>query len=91
MINMNIPNLTPEQEILVKNLFSAIKEAQMNGVGFVFDSTNYKLNAFNATGIKSIEIEEVSNNCNLNADNMACCDVEFMAHYYSDGSFLVAE
>lgn len=91
MINMNISNLTPEQEVLVKNLFSAIKEAQKNGIGFVFDNTTYKLNAFNATGIKSIEVEEVSNNCNLSADNMACCDVEFMAHYYSDGSFLVAE
>lgn len=91
MINMNISNLTPEQEVLVKNLFSAIREAQKNGVGFVFDNTTYKLNAFNATDIKSIEVEEVSDNCNLNADNMACCDVEFMAHYYSDGSFLVAE
>lgn len=88
---MNIPNLTPEQEVIVKKLFSAIKEAQKNGVGFVFDNTTYKLSAFNATGIKSIDVEEVSNNCNLNADNMACCDVEFMAHYYSDGSFLVAE
>lgn len=88
---MNISNLTPKQEILVKNIFSAIKEAQKNRVGFVFDNTTYKLSVFNATGIKNIEVEEVSNNCNLNADNMACCDVEFMAHYHSDGSFLVAE
>lgn len=91
MINMNILNLTPDQEILVKNIFSTIKEAQKKGVGFVFDNTTFKLNAFNATFVKDIEVEEVSNNCNLNADNMACCDVEFMAHYYSGDSFLVAE
>lgn len=88
---MNISNLTKEQEVLVKKLFSAMKEAQKNGVGFVFDNTTYTLNAFNASGVKNVEVEEVSDSSNLNADNMSCCDVEFMAHYYSDGNFLVAE
>ena len=88
---MNISNLTKEQEVLVKNLFSAMKDAQRNGVGFVFDNTTYTQNAFNASGVKNVEVEEVSYNCNLNANNMSCCDVEFMANYYSDGSFLVVE
>lgn len=84
-------NLTIEQEAIVSKIYSLMEEAKAQGVGFIFDKTTLKMSSVNAAEIESIEVEEFSDNCNLNDSNMCECSTEFLTDYYHDGQFLVAK
>lgn len=88
---MEAYKLTIEQTAIVNKIYSLMAEAKEKGVGFIFDKTTLKMSAVNAKDIDSIEIEEISDNCNLNDKNMCECSTEFLADYYHDGQFLVAK
>ncbi len=88
---MNVYKLSEQQSNLVEKLYSLMTEAKELGVGFVFDKTTHKMSAINGASIESIEIEEVSDYCNIDTTNMKESPITFDAHYYSDGEFLVAQ